>query len=175
LPGSDDGEAVFDDFIKGTIGVDHGISLFGKRITHLGFHAVRGGSLEVSVIGSRFDARRARGIAYLQEEQPSSGWGGQRTQNAKNRNVPQTVDHKVVARLEATRAQHITAKALGIIVDPLLAKVLQCLSRSWIPSATRDLGPKKVAETYSTPPERLGDRGADGRLAAADLAREADK
>jgi hypothetical protein len=73
LPGSDDCEAVFDDFIEGAIGVDHGISLCGKRIAQLGFHAVRGGSLEVSVIGSRFDARRARGIACVQEEEPSSG------------------------------------------------------------------------------------------------------
>src|SRR5262249_2443184 len=91
LPGMDDGQAFCGNHLEGSVRVNHSVRLLGKRIRQFTFDAVASRPLPVGMIRSHSDATDTRGIAGLQEGEPTLRWCSQVTQDAKDSDVSHTV------------------------------------------------------------------------------------
>jgi len=83
--------------------------------------------------------------------------------------MPDAFDHEIITRLKAAKREDVTAERRGIVVDPLLTKVLQSLPVLWIAAEPRDFASEVIAKTGTPPTKRLSDGRAHRRLSAANL------
>ncbi len=78
--------------------------------------------------------------------------------------MSKAIKHKGLTWLEAAKVKNITAEGGRIVVDPLLAEILQHLSIVGVTAYTDDFIPQIIAKTCPTPTERRSNRYADRDL-----------
>jgi hypothetical protein len=133
---------------------------------------MHGRASEIVSVGPRFYARNASRLGGSEEQQPRLGWYAHRGKYLENPNMPDAVDHEIIAGVKAARRENIPTECRRVIVDPHLTKVLQRLAVVGIAAQPDDFGPEIVAEAGTSPTKRFSDRLANRGLSAAYLAGE---
>jgi hypothetical protein len=89
------------------------------------------------------------------------GWCAHSRKYLEDPDVADAIDNKIVARSEPGRRQDVAAESDGIVVDALLAEILEGLSCVRIATQPRDLAAQVVAESGASPAKGFGNSRAD--------------
>jgi len=72
------------------------------------------------------------GLGYVEEQQPRFRRLCEYDKVAVYRSMPNAIQEKIVARLEAARVQYVATKSRGVRINASLSKVLQRFAIRWI-------------------------------------------
>ncbi|CCJ05605.1 Hypothetical protein BN69_0154 [Methylocystis sp. SC2] len=128
LPILDSVKTVGDDTIQRLITIDYCIGPLRKRLAQICLHTMRRCSCEILGIRSRFHTRDACRLTGSEKQQSRLRWRTHGGENVENVDMPDTVDHEIVAGMKATCRQDISAECYWVGIDARLAEILQHLA-----------------------------------------------